>query len=114
MSIIAANSNMHAVLSQAQEITEIRDPNGNVLGTFTPKAKADQPATKRLLLVCFEDGATVLLDPDRARQTLEREKGRGRPFRAIITELEETPWQEERGMGIPLAQVWKKLEARAK
>jgi hypothetical protein len=89
VSSITANSNMHLVLSQVSDVTEIRDRDGNVLGTYTPKGKAAEGTDKRLLLVCFEDGATVLFDMQRVEERLARQKDRARPFRAIITELAE-------------------------
>ncbi len=87
MSIITADSNMHSVLSRVKDVMEIRDPDGNVMGTYTPKGTAHEGINK-LLLICFEDGATVLFDMKRARETLAREQDRARPFREMIAELE--------------------------
>lgn len=88
MSTRTAHSNMHAVLSRVNGVTEIRDRHGNVMGTYTPQGKAANGTEKHLLLICFEDGATALFDMKKVRETLAREKGQGRPLREIIAELE--------------------------
>ena len=87
MSTITADPNMQSVLSQVKEVTEIRDPNGNLMGMYTPRGKND--AAINQVLIVFEDGGSVLFDMKRARETLAREQGRARPFREIIQELEE-------------------------
>ncbi len=55
--MIADNSNMHTVLSRVNDVTEIRDRHGTVMGTYTPKGKADNGSDRHLMLMCFEDGA---------------------------------------------------------
>lgn len=80
MSTITADPNMLAVLSQVKEVTEIRDPNGNVVGTFTPSGKTAEEIKK-------------LFDLDKARAKLATEKSR--PFREIIDRLEKRT--EDRG-----------------
>jgi len=94
MPAITADSNMHSVLSQVTGVTEVRDSAGNVMGTYTPNGKADEGANKQLLLICFEDGASVLFDLKQAREVLAREKDRARPFRAVIAELEQRASQQ--------------------
>lgn len=88
MSTITANSNIHTVLSQVNDVTEIRDRHGNVMGTYTPKGKADNGSDRHLMLICFDDGATALFDMSKVRETMARENGQGRPLREIIAELE--------------------------
>jgi hypothetical protein len=62
------------VLSQVKEVTEIRDANGNLMDIYTPKGKTDEEIKK-------------LFDLDKARETLAREKGRGRHLREILDRL---------------------------
>lgn len=73
MSTITADPNMLSVLSQVKSVTEIRDANGNLVGTFTPKGKTDEEIKK-------------LFDLDKAREKLATEKTR--PFREMIDKLE--------------------------
>jgi len=87
MSTITAEPKQ-SVFSRLTDVTEIRDAKGNVLGVYTPTGKSQASACKHMLIL-FEDGATVTFDMERAKETLAREKGRGRPFREIIQSLEE-------------------------
>lgn len=73
MSTITADPKMLSVLSQVKGITEIRDADGNLVGTFTPKGKTDEEIKK-------------LFDLDKAREKLATEKTR--PFREMIDNLE--------------------------
>jgi hypothetical protein len=75
MSTITAHPSLLAMLNQLKEATEIQDPDGKVIGVFTPKAKCDEEVLK-------------LFDLDRARETYEREKDRARPFREMIDKLD--------------------------
>jgi hypothetical protein len=68
---------MQSVLSQVKDVTEIRDADGNLMGIYTPKGKTDEEIKK-------------LFDLDRARATLAREKGKGRPFKEILRRLKST------------------------
>jgi hypothetical protein len=62
------------VLSQMKDVTEIRDANGNLVGIYTPKAMTAEDARK-------------MFDLDKARETYEREKGKGRPFKEIVRRM---------------------------
>jgi len=84
----AADSKLASVLSRLTEVTEICDAKGNILGVYTPKEKT-YVGTHKHVLIIFDDGATVTFDMERARETLAREKGHGRPLREVIQELEE-------------------------
>ena len=75
MSTITADPNLLSVLSQMKSVTEIRDGDGNLVGTFTPKGKSDEEIKK-------------LFDLNRARETLAREKNQGRPLQEILARLE--------------------------
>jgi len=74
MSTITADPTLLLVLSQMKDVTEIRDANGNVVGVYTPKAMTAEDARK-------------LFDLKKARETLAREKGKGRPFKEIVRKL---------------------------
>jgi hypothetical protein len=73
MSTITADANLLSVLSQVKGVTEIRDGDGNLIGTFTPRGITDEKIKK-------------LFDLDRAREKLATEKVR--PFREMIDSLE--------------------------
>jgi hypothetical protein len=74
MSTITADPNMKSVLCQVTDVTEIRDANGNLMGIYMPKGKTDEELLK-------------LFDLDRARATLTKEKGQGRPLKEILDRL---------------------------
>ena len=74
MSTITADPTLMLVLSQMKDVTEIRDPNGNLVGVYTPKMKSAEEIK-------------TLFNLKKARATYEREKDQARPFREIIARL---------------------------
>lgn len=48
MSTVTADATVQQWLAQLQEVTEIRDAQGNLLGLFTPRALAEPERMKRL------------------------------------------------------------------
>ena len=82
MATITADPNMLAVLSQVKEATEIRGPDGNLLGTFLPENSAQE---KELY-----EKAKQILDP---------------------AELEQRK-REEAGKGSSLEEMWKRIHAK--
>ena len=76
MSTVTADPTLQSFLSQMSEVTEIRDIHGNLLGIYTPKMKSDEQIKK-------------LFDLERARETLRREKGQGKPLKEILERLHE-------------------------
>lgn len=74
MSTITADPTLLLVLSQMNDVTEIRDSNGNVVGVYTPKAMT-------------ADDARKLFDLDKARARFEKEKHDVRPFREVLARL---------------------------
>jgi hypothetical protein len=75
MSTITADPTLLLVLAQMKEVTEIRDSNGNVIGTYSPKTFTAEDARK-------------LFDLDKARERLKKEGQKARPFRDIIDKLD--------------------------
>jgi hypothetical protein len=69
-------------LEQLKDVTELRDNQGNILGTFMPSLSVEEQ-------VLYEK-VKQLFDPAETERIL----------------------REERGKGIPLAEFWKKLESQ--
>ena len=74
MSTITADRTLLLVLSQMRDVTEIRDADGNLVGVYTPKRKDDEDIHK-------------LFNLEKARKTLAREGGQGRPLKEIMRRL---------------------------
>ncbi len=74
MSTITADPTLLLVLGQMKDVTEIRDPDGNLVGVYTPKAMTAEDARK-------------LFDLDKARERFEKEKHKARPFREVLDRL---------------------------
>ena len=62
------------VLQQAKGPTEIRDCDGNVFGVYTPTRITEEEARR-------------IFDLEKARETLRREGGQGRPLKEIWKRL---------------------------
>jgi len=80
MSTITVDSSWLVILRQAKGVTELRDADGNLIGTFTPKGKTDEEIKK-------------LFNLDKAREKLGKESTR--PFREMIENLEKLAVQRE-------------------
>jgi hypothetical protein len=85
MSTITADPTLLLVLSQMNDVTEIRDPKGNLVGVYTPKAMTASDARK-------------LFDLDKARERFENEKHKARPFREVLTRIKK---MEQAGVARP-------------
>jgi hypothetical protein len=68
MSTITADSALHKVLAEVSEITEVHDKDGNFLGLFTPKAKAEEWIYAKV---------RQLFDPKETERRLREEGGQG-------------------------------------
>jgi len=62
------------VLQQAKGRTEILDPDGNLFGIFTPTRMSEEEIRKHF-------------DLEKAKETLRRERGQGRPLKEIWERL---------------------------
>jgi hypothetical protein len=83
MSTITADPTLLLVLSQMKDETEICDAAGNVIGVYTPKGLT-------------ADDVRTMFDLNKARETYEREKGQGRPFKEIVGRLRMLEAEERR------------------
>jgi len=81
MNYIIADEEMVNWLRGFLEPLEIREPNGRVLGHYTPVVPSD-------LLEAYAR-AEKLFDPVETQRLSEREAGPGRPLRDILRELQE-------------------------
>jgi hypothetical protein len=68
-------------LKTLKEVTEIRDVDGKVLGTFTPAMSAEE--------IALYERAKQLFDADEIERIL----------------------RDQRGQGVPLAEFWKQMES---
>jgi hypothetical protein len=80
MATITADLAVERWLEKLQEVTEIRDANGKCLGTFTPAMSADE--------IALYEKAKQLFDPEETERIIARERGMGRPLAEIWKELE--------------------------
>ena len=85
MCAITADSALSKVLTEVIEVTEIRDKDGNFLGLFTPKAKAEQRLYEK---------ARQLFDPKESERRLRQEAGQGSTWEEIKKRLEAIEAQE--------------------
>jgi hypothetical protein len=92
VSTITANSNLHSVLSQVKDVTEIRDAHGNLMGIYTPKGHTDAGINSQRVLILFEDGRSVQFDLKQARERLATELAM--PFREMIDRHEKPAEQK--------------------
>jgi hypothetical protein len=84
MSFFAVPPEVASLLGRLTDTTEIRDPQGNLLGTFTPRKVAGEAHWEHL---------RGLFDLKEAERVLATEK-EGRPLRDILRDLQAT---QERG-----------------
>jgi hypothetical protein len=77
MATITASPELVSLLGPLTEPTEIRNSQGEVIGTFTPRAVAE------------EDRLTSLFDLEEAERILQTERDAGRPLQEIWRDLEE-------------------------
>jgi hypothetical protein len=73
-----------AQLLAVKEPVEIVDPDGKIVGRFTPMTE-DEAERQRI---------ASLFDLDKARETLARERGKGRPLQEILARLRARESQE--------------------
>jgi hypothetical protein len=75
MTYITADETLLQRLSGIREPVEIRDETGRVVGHYAPAETQDIKA--------LQEEARRLFDFDKARETLQRESGKGRPLSEI-------------------------------
>ncbi len=80
MNYITADDALLDRLRGLTEATQIRDPSGKVLGTYTPFMSAEEEA--------LYERAMKLFDPAETERRLREEKGTARPFSEVIKRLE--------------------------
>jgi hypothetical protein len=68
-----------AQLLAVKEAVEIVDPDGKVVGRFTPTGEHRETTTV--------EEARRIFDLDRAKETLARERDQGRPLKEILERL---------------------------
>jgi hypothetical protein len=68
-----------ALLAGLEDIAQVRDAAGNVLGYFAPSAKAEP--------LLYEQ-ANALFDPAEMERRLAEERGKGRPLREVLQRLQ--------------------------
>ncbi len=71
---ITADPALKKVLGEINAVTDIRDQEGNLLGLFTPKDKAEQ---------LIYEKARQLFDPKELERRLREENGKGRTLEEI-------------------------------
>jgi len=86
MGHITVDDALLARLGQLREPVEVRDKDGRLRGYFQPFHTPEE--------VELYERVKGLVDMDRIRATLERERGQGRPFKEVIAELRA---REQRG-----------------
>ncbi len=79
MVTLTANESLPALLGQVKDMVEIRAPNGELLGYFTPRVQAEAEMYER---------AKALFDPVETERIAGTERGQGRPLQEFLRELE--------------------------
>jgi hypothetical protein len=79
MTVLIANDAVQTFLAEVREKTEIRDPNGKLLGSFEPHVETEAEMYERLM---------KRLDPEKTRlRRLEAEKGQGYTIEQVMEHL---------------------------
>lgn len=79
MSTITADPTLLQVLSQMKEKTEIRDPDGNLVGVYTPTTEVEKSLIEK---------ACMLVDRAELERRKSEEGGKGIPTAEVLRHLE--------------------------
>jgi hypothetical protein len=78
MVTVTANEQLHALLAGVTEEAEIRDADGNVLGYYTPRARAEARLYEK---------ARALFDSAQTKRRKEAERGKGYTIEQVMERL---------------------------
>jgi hypothetical protein len=79
MSTITADPTLLQVLSQMKEKTEIRDPDGNLVGVYTPTADVEKSLVEKV---------SKLVDRSELERRKREEGGKGIPTAEVLRHLD--------------------------